>query len=267
MAATLHLDILENARIREERGTVIEATRMAIVEDLSQSVAGGPLGSTQKIWHQALNVTGMPQAGDEHPTYKNLIVEKRVASAISTKIVQVEIKYTPRSGLDIPEPPPGFTSIVEGSATLDQVTSIKDINGDTVKLEYPGEPDQDAEWVIKQPRMSLTYTINDATDIPGTLARQFIGKVNLTQWPGGAGDERKWLCTAIPFTLFDRTTDPPTWRFSYTFEFDPEGHDPYVWFIDDETGRPKPDVLDPANPNAYAQVEAYQAIDFTIRGL
>jgi hypothetical protein len=257
--ATVKIDIIEKSRIREEDGLVVEAWRTAIVSGITGIPDGAPFGRSQKIYPTALGTSGVPQPGDEHPTYKGLTVRRREPNTLSSSIVQIDIVYLPPPGLGYPETPPGTASIPSGRGSVDQREIFRDGAGLPLQVMHADDT-QDGSINVLVPRFEKSFVQVTTSSFPDYVAA-FVGKVNQTPFPGPSpAFIRKYMLIDAPYELVgDVTSDPPTYRFTFLFRYDAEGHDPFIFYRDRETRLPATGLVPGVG---FKQITYYEETDF-----
>lgn len=76
---------------------------------------------------------------------------------------------------------------------------------------------------------------------PDLVSKAFTGYVNSDIWAGEPPGT--WMCTSVTWEPSDTNTSPVTFEFSFTFEHNPQGFQPLVWFINPRTGTPPHNVV------------------------
>ena len=232
----LKLDIIEGARVIERDGKVSEATRLAVVTGITP-------GSNWAA--QALAVAGLPATGNSHPHYPKLYLRNRYPQARAPSVIFIELQYrTPED--QSTEPPSGFESVVSGGSSLNSLTSAKDRDGNdlfTVETvddgagSYTTSTEKQGGTIdVMEAQHEQHYERVELSAAPGIISSGYAGKINSATWGGAAPGI--WMCTGVRFTLQDRTTSPPAWRFSYDFQADRRGWQPRLVHINPETGKP-----------------------------
>lgn len=231
---TLTIDLLEGVRWREDKGVVKEISRLAIVSDLHLGSGFG--NAAEHVVRIALNHADMPQPGDPHPAETGLFLAERFPIARSTRIVQIELRYKIPGLID--QPPPGEPWTLRGGASLEEIETHIDRDGNQITVEHNGVPQG---GVIRplMPRRELHAEWKGQSMLPGDLVDAYVGKTNLTLWQGGLAGT--WLCTELTFDPADQTQTPVLYRYNASFrqkDDDGSGHDPQVVFHDRESGEP-----------------------------
>ena len=265
MANTLTLDIIENARWTEVDGYLTEIVRMAIVVVGDTVPTDPPPFDSIVVWATDPNLNpDLPVPGEQHPVRGELILRERRPTPLSTKLVQIELIYRRRDEGQ-PPPPTGSNSVIQGSTSLDQITTQNDRAEPPAQItvEHDGVT-QGGEISVQVPRTQLSFTREEQSSTPGLRGLNNVGRVNLETFQGLPPGT--WLCMDISFELLVPGSTvapivPSTWRFTYRFKFDPEGHDPAVVFIDPETGQPPPGLIE---DEGFKTVPYYQAADFNL---
>ena len=143
---------------------------------------------------------------------------------------------------------PGYVTVVETGANLNQVETNKDKDGNAITLKYTyGDeyPDQSLQGTTIEkgvllsklvPEKTLRISTRELFD-PNDFAEFYVGKLNDKIWRGG--DIKTWLCTAITGTS-EKNTGYHQNR--YEFQYRTDGWKEDITFIDPETGAPVPDA-------------------------
>ena len=253
--ATLKIDILEGVRWREEQGVIKEVSRLAIVSDLEPGTIG------EQVIADALNDLNMPQPGDGHPLLTGLVLADRFPIARDPTIIQIELRYKIPGLID--PPPPGAPWTIEGGTALDQIQTYKNAaNGEQIILTHNGVP-QGGHIVVVEPMREITFGwVRQSLD-PYMAYDGYVGKLN--DAPFIHGRELTWMCMSAPFTLIDPNTNPPTWKFSMTFNHKDDGsspvigHQPQAVYIDPDTGQPPPGLVP---DEGFQVIPYYQVANF-----
>lgn len=238
---TLTIDLLEGVRWREHKGVVREVSRLAIVSGITDTFGQQGASDGEAVIPVALNHTDMPQPGEEHPLLTGMVLEDRFVVPRSTKIIQVELRYKVPGG---DPPPPGQPWTLSGGASLEEIESQLDRNGNQIVVTHNGRPQG---GVIRplMPRRVLHARWTGQSMFPGDLVDAYAGKTNLSDWQGGLPGT--WLCLDIDFDPVDVRADPVLYEYNASFRHKDdgggEGHDPQIVFIDPETGQPPPGLV------------------------
>jgi hypothetical protein len=107
---------------------------------------------------------------------------------------------------------------------------------------------QGGEITIPFPQSNFSVTGLVATDEPHILAKSICPSINSEIWQGDP--VFTWLCTEASWELNDGDPGPnivvpslPIYRFKFEFQYNEDGWDPTVVFLDQRTGRPPHDVV------------------------
>lgn len=247
------IDIVENARWREEKGRVVEITRVAVVSGLSQE-----LGYDGAFWFARIEPL-IPKSGTQHPIETTCILEQRTFQALGPTMAQVELVYR-RPDYE-QQNWPGYDFSISGGTALEQSETQLDKNGVQITVTHQNIT-QGGSVTVLRPRDQITFRNRVYSSQPGVITRAYVGRTNSTAW--NAGSPGTWLCESINFELEDAQSDPPGWDFTYVFRFNPNGWNPQVVFIDPETGKPPTGLV--ANVG-YKSVSIYDTADFGSGGL
>ncbi len=241
MAIVVKLDQVDGAGARRTLDGW-EAQRVAFVSGLT--------GSYHQRMAQAITASGIPQLRSSHPAISSIFVTSLDAKPAGVDGAIVRIDYGTGNSKQLPSP--GEPAQIEVGATLSQTSTHQDISGNP--LEVALSDDEDAPTQIARvtklvPQVTVRYSRLEETS-PGSKARQYVGKVNSGEV--FSSDPGTWMCTAIT----GRSNDGgETYEVTYDFQYNPDGWQPHVVYIDPATGRPHPDA-----ESQTAQV--YESIDF-----
>ena len=258
---TVVIDIVENAIWRETKGRIVEIQRLAIVSNLPVPQDPVPLDKLLAIALDA-GVT-IPQPGDPHPHESNLRVVQRDPKPRGVGIVEVLITYKlPEGGENVP--PQGQQFVLSGGSAVEQITTqlrrpppIDD--GSQITVEHNGV-EQGGEITPFESRSELSLTRVENTANPLGISRFWTNTVNIGGWLHDPGaPPRTWLIAEVGFELISPDLPIPEWRFSYRLRNNPDGFDPQVIFIDPETGRPPPGLV---QGTGYKTILWHAAFDF-----
>jgi len=240
----LKIDRTQGAQLRHT-ASGLEAQRVAYITGIQNL-------------KQALEHPDLPKIGQAHPDMHNLIIQSITAKHDGPNAANITLAYHNPSGNNSDKP-----QVKVGSALRQQTTEI-DLNGNRITVAYScsGE-DQDlvtqgARVPVLKPETELTF-IRLETTHPATTAKKYAGTVNRsTIFEGPPGG---WLCTAITGSSDD---GGKTFIVTYLFQFNENGWQPTVSYIDPKTNRP------PANLTAgigTKQVQLYRDTEFKNLGL
>lgn len=124
-------------------------------------------------------------------------------------VVTIEIEYQ----LQRPETDAGFA--LSGGASLTSIETQRDRNGDPIVVTYNDES-YIATVNVLEPQGNFTREVTYATNTPDTLVSSWVGFTNDALFRGfDAGD---WLCTGVTYELKDRSVNPISYLFTFTFE-------------------------------------------------
>ena len=213
----------------------------------------------------AAGASGIPAAGTSPTGYSNLVLSDHKITLLpdKTTAAYVDCIYVARA-----EEETKFTFYI--GASLTQVETEKDIHGNLIQVSYTYPADYPyatylqsqtvttgAKVTVMQPELTLVAVGTLQRDFPHYEAAQWIYRTNSTAW-GGASAGR-WLCADVQSELHDYSTSPTTYKFRFTFQYNPHGWNPSVRFIDPNTGQPPPDLV--ANVG-YGTIVWYQRRNF-----
>lgn len=263
MAVVTTVDIIEDARWREENGLVSEIVRVAIVSGLEAFIA--PSNPRDHIFKLLMDPNAgpivapdLPLAGSSHPWETALKLRVREPTALGHGIARVMLVYR----RDDVSPPVGQNYTTRGSSRSEQIETQLDRAGNQIVLTHPGKPDQGGEIHPFETRSEIQAYWLEQSQFPGDLTRNFTNKLNDGPWVLDTGAvARTWHCVDISWEPEDMGRTPPLYRFTASFSFNPDGFDPQVVYIDPETGRPPPGLVE---GQGYKTIEWYEEADFDL---
>lgn len=239
--ATVHLDTLTTLSAVEDRGAMVQMVREVLVTGLTTADFG--------VLPEALNTAGVPAIGSSPTGYANLVLVKRSPQLVpdSKTNVRVTLEY-------VSQREAGYAFRFSGGASLRQITTQTTANGNSLYVShtYPGDdPDWPSETKSQGGECQVMLTDEDlratgilAEDYPHRLVYRWTKCLNSTAWAGGA--PYRWMCTGVTFEPHDMGATPPTWEFTFTFQYndEPFGWRPRYTYIDPRTGRPPIDLVE-----------------------
>lgn len=224
MAIEVKLDQLEGATTRRTLDGW-EVHRSAYVSGLS--------GDYHQRMTQAITASGMPQLREAHPQIPGIFVTSIDAAPAGIAAAMVRIVYGSQQPGQLPAPdqPPQ----IEVGATLSQTSTHQTAAGDPIIVTL-GEGSQAVSQVARvsrlSPQVTVRYTrLEEAS--PGSKARDFVGRINADEV--FSSDVGTWMCTAITGRSADGGS---TYEVTYDFQYNPDGWNPQVAYIDPATGQP-----------------------------
>lgn len=146
------------------------------------------------------------------------------------------------------------------AGALQTIKTARDKDGDDVSVTFNDDV-QGGEFDVQIPQTTLTFDLVEELASPFTYSHEWVGTVNDGSWAGGAVGT--WMCVAVNVEPFNADADPPTYRVQYQFQYDPDGWDPEVVYIDPETSKPPPGWA--AAVGASITVEYYEPKDFSAK--
>lgn len=248
---------MSKAKIDHVEGSSLTLTSEGYEAQRSARVSG-LAGSAPDRLHAALKAHGMPRIGDPHPSIPDLRVVKVAVEPDSPTDATVKITYRSPQGSH------AGRSTVEIGASVANTTVMEDMAGNRITVAY--SPTGKAEDLRTQttrvsrlaPQTTLQITRVELTS-PLDKARRFIGGVNQTAvFDGPAGT---WLCVAITGNSADGGN---SYSVTYKFQFDPEGWQPTVAYIDPGTRQPPTDLVKGVGSKT---VHIYPELEFKELGL
>lgn len=241
-------NIIEGTRLREQDGVVIEYVDLHLVhgfdfsEDWAQAQPERPL---------VVALQHVPQPGDQHSVYSDLVVRERSPRPEGFNLVMVEVVYRFPDATS-----PGFevgTPELSGGASLEQIETAA-IGGTPLVVGAPNKPNQGGVAPVYIPIEELNLTFSFLSNNPWQNVRPWIGAVNIGPWGfDPTAQPRTWIVSAVPYKLINQQFTPPLYNFTYQLRHRFDGWDPIIYYIDPETGQPPPDLMvepGPYDPDA-----------------
>lgn len=204
-------------------------------------------GTDQQILRNALAASGVPRRGQRHPTRPTAFVTHRRAVGTGGRTVRVTITYEDRGESDDPA-----DERIRVGTSLRTVETNKDVNGALLTVMIPGSKDQSGTVSVERPISTIHVSRKEASS-PGAKSRAYAGKVNgrgQFRLAGGDVAARTWRCNYI---TGESTDQGETWQVDYEFEYDKNGWDKEVAYIDPETGR-IPEALSDAAAGSITEI-------------
>tara|TARA_Y100000310_G_C20662497_1_gene805545 strand:+ start:380 stop:1156 length:777 start_codon:yes stop_codon:yes gene_type:complete len=256
----VHLDI-KDGEAGKKTLDGYEFTRIAIVT--------GVTGDGAEKQYSAMNTTGMPEIGDVHPARAGCYLRDISTDMVSTDTVRLRLRYTTSTATEQEYTPPSMNSIEVGGTVSQQETNVN-IDGlkMTVSHTFAADYEYDDDWrsttkpqdgtVTKLvPEISLIYSRSEAYS-PADLAAWFVGKVNDGGWTyHSTAAASTWLCTGIVGRSNDNGAN---YTVTYSFQYRPDGWQPWVYYQDPHTGRP-------VSGGTGTQFSIYEQVNFNNLGL
>lgn len=216
-------------------------------------IVDGVEGNPHSIVSNAILAFGIPKPGTPHPSIPLVHVESISGRAIGSRQVEILANYKSLSFGETPQDEEddifnkkrisGTVQSVDTNFFLDKgkkklmtVTydwkdagkspngKVLDIQTGTVKKEVPS--------VV----MAFSRIENES---PFNKTLEFLAAINSVAW--ASGKKHQWLCTRIDSLTEDNGA---SWTVDYEFQFNPDGWDPDVSYVDPRTNKPPPDVED-----------------------
>lgn len=248
MATVAKIDRLTTLEAKERHGCLRRLVRMAEVSGISSTdwdVLEAALDNVGFAYGSHLtNTSGSTAYG--------MVLVERNAKMIDQDRVQVELVYENCVDLeqDLNSPFTG-AALGEVRCNIGQKTSNLDINGAQVSVSHtypdddpnhPGETlVQGGEFTYFEPQQTVTIKGIRVTRTPWLLANKIVGYVNDQAWAGQQA--RQWLCTGCTYRAASVAGGTRRYFMDFEFQFDRDGWDPTIVFIDDVTGKPPPDLV------------------------
>ncbi len=262
MTIVVKEDLTQGATLTMTLGVGKTTSRTFIVSGLE--------GDRHQILDMALLAPGIPRTGDLHPSIDVIKVKTLgvVPAEGSSNIAIVTANYeTIPSNLSTQGDGDAPDQINVGGTVQSTTTNKYWKNGNKredmiIKYEYKKGKNKDGrdpkrkqigEVSIEIP--SIVASLSRTEDKhPLAKAQKYLGKINSTQFMGGAPGN--WICTQLNGTSAD---GGETYQVNYEFQYNPDSWNPLVAFIETETGRIPPDANE---KNGMEKFQIYKSIDF-----
>lgn len=236
----MELHAEDDMSLDEEAGSDIALRVRQRVSGLDKNVSPG-----MRLW-QLKSWVGIPAVNSHPPEFPGLRLVKRSFEFLKGRNDQgvVTLDYVRYGGVD------DYNFIFRGGTSLSQVTTQKDIHGANVEVSYTypeGHPKagtteaQPADVPVFLPQSTLTATGIMTANDPTAISRLWTGAINATPWASAA--PYQWLCQACDWEPLDITTNPRTYRYTFTFQLNLEGWKPTVFWRDPETQKRPIDLV------------------------
>lgn len=242
--------LVQGAKLIQQNGQYVGARRAVMVY-----VTSG--GTEMEIVQAALDDEGVPQTGDSLSVeYPRLCVANRDGEIVGKKrggphIVKCQIEYV------LEAPDRGYPD--RGGAHVSQIQVKKDRHGEYLTYQYGSRLEYKQAFVTAPQQFEVRRTV-ELTNDPGSLAGQYINKVNSDEWMNSPPG--RWLCTKVEYNLINSQTKPD--RYDFLWEFyktaDPDGWNPRLWYH-------TPDGIIPADiftkGEGFKEVDWYEPVPFS----
>ncbi len=264
MTASVYLDRIDVAEVDEIFGVVVRMVRRARVI--------GVTNTDYQLLLVALQTEGVPAVNSKLAGAPNLILTQRKAKLVDDRVVDIDLVYELgfNEGQSIDNPPFGLL-LGECQATINQSTSNKDKDGNTVYTQHTfpdDDPDfginsdrhtqkQGGEFPFFQPQFTLKYHGLKSVLYPALVAQTIMGTINLAAWAGG--EAGTWMCTGCTWKPHNIGSIPNKFLFTFEFQFNADGWNPTIIFNDERTGKPPSDLIEAVG---YKTVQKHTSLDF-----
>ncbi len=260
MTVKVSADCLGNLEAKMRFGRLVRLVRRFRVRNL--------VDTDYKVLLSAIVAGGVPAPGAPLTNAPNLVVTDHDVRLVleDPHVADVDVTYetADSEGQNLDNPPFGVIAC-EVSTTIAQTTSNLDIDGNTVELQhtypdddpnFPGETiKQGGEFSVFQAQSELKIPGIKHTSTPWLLERTIKNTTNRSAWQGG--EPGTWMCTSIERKLAD--VSGPRFFMTFVFQYNPDGWDPQIRFVDSVTGKPPTGLVDGVG---YKTVRKYQQVDF-----
>lgn len=278
MTAT-RIDHVETLEATEKFGSLIRLVRLAHVVGLTDT--------DYQVLFSALEEAGIPAAGSALTGNANLILTERNPKVIDKSIVEVTLVYEHfhNEGQSFEESPLGVV-FVKSRTALNQETTNKyvdpdsleeklievkhtfpdgtsdytDFDGNTLPADpdYPGEEiKQGGEITVTVPQEVITAEGIIAIDTPWVVSQGCVNNVNYGDWMGG--EDGTWKCVSADWYAWDVESSPKRYKFTFEFQYNVFGWDPYVVFNDARNGKPPVGLIE---DEGYKKIRYYTRTNF-----
>lgn len=227
------------------------------------------VGYPQSRKFQALYCPGIPRKFDPHPFDPNIYVSAVNVLLLDQDRAKVSVKYlSPKE--DKQKPDDTGKCLIDVGATVQEVTSNMDVNGDPIIVSYDyiefdnqgnrteTNVQETGEVKFQQPMVVIRLTRRE-TESPFERSKYYTGKVNLSE---AFGDPPGWwLCTKLEGSSKD---GDETYDVDYEFQRKVNGWTATAVFIDPETNAPPEDAQKQtdAGGDAIVTVQIYYGAEF-----
>ena len=256
MAGTVIKDTLTTLEMHEQNGVIWTLRRELLVHAITDS--DGASLSDFRVLKEALDACtaeGFGPKTSPEATYGDLILVERIPSLVGGQQAKVRVELVYEQAGSSLDSLPLETYLFSGSSSLAQSSTDVDRLGNRIFVSYdhPAGNRRDESqnlvgWREFQADRIQVDAPNDLMVITGRIAmtqtgpmdeaQQIRGHVNAAIWRGGAPGT--WLCTSVEYELYHLLSiapPRPIWTFTWTFQFDPAGWQPWVFFRDPATGK------------------------------
>ena len=242
MAVTFKGPLNGNAEYQESQGVPMSVVTTYLCEGLTDSGSARLQEALDELESQNSIVDGYVWPGNSNLAVTDRSVRLVGSSSPGQAIITVTYSNIADAGRNF---------IFKGSASLNQIeTDVDNIGPLIVSYTYPDDYYlsefrgltfyEQGTASVMQAQQAVTGTGLASVDIPQIWAAVALGKVNGDDW-GGYGPG-VWLCTSVSYEPVDLTSSPSVWRFTVELQANTAGWDPWVAFVDDNTGAQPPDL-------------------------
>ena len=158
--------------------------------------------------------------------------------------------------------------IFSGGSKAVQILTQRDRFGEPIVLQhtfleddeqFPGVTrTQGGDIKVDQSQMFLKATGVLEASFPDRIANYWFNSLNVNWWVSGAPGT--WKCIVADYQPYDTSLSVPKWLFTFAFQFNPDGWDPSVTYIDSRTNKPPVGIV----PGLGSKIiEYHDRIDFT----
>lgn len=233
-------------------------------------VVTGVTGTGHTKILNAMNTSGVPALGTQHPSGADCYLREAIPTAIDSDKVSIRLIYADPTNMSYRQQ----LNTIEVGGTLSQVPTIYDRLGVAMYTTYTYPADYEFNDKFKSVTVSQGGTANkfipEHTIIkrrleyanPSPLAIDFVGTVNMAGWNlATSALEGTWMCTGI----VGRSNDGEvSWIVTYSFQYRFDTWATEMKFIDPHTGKEPPDLVLNTGIKYY---ELYTIMNFNLLGL
>lgn len=234
------------------------------------AIVTGVTGTGHTRLLNAMNTTGIPVLGTQHPSGADCYLREAVPTADDSDTVRVRLIYADPANMSYRQQ----LDTIEVGGTLSQVPTIYDRLGVAMYTTYTYPADYEYNDDMKSVEVSQGGTaaklVPEHTIIktrleyanPSPLAIDFVGTVNMAGWNlAPSALEGTWMCMGIKGRSNDGEV---SYIVTYSFQYRVDTWATTIKFIDPHTSKEPPDLVVDTGIKTY---ELYDIMDFNLLGL
>lgn len=237
-------------------------------------VVTGVTGDGHEKLLNAMNTSGIPALGTQHPSGADCYLREAIPTADDSDTVRIRFIYADPTNMSYRQQ----LNTIEVGGTLSQVQTNYDRLDSVIGAEYTYPVDYEYHDFSEKSEADRTVTqcelvnkfIPEHTIVktrleyvnPSLIAIDFVGTVNAAGWNfAPSALSGTWMCTGI----VGRSNDGgESYIVTYSFQHRVDTWSTEVLFIDPYTGKPPTDLVDGVGRETY---ELYDIMDFNLLGL